>query len=160
MQTSAAQNAAALADPKYINIILITGIFHVAAKLECHPLAIQELSKTHGIVSRSKTELWHRIPTLYFREAERLHPSFLPDRFQAFLEKYPTPTMITNMSRDAFIANAWQVVRRKVSKERLLSDIYATAVNFFGLPVHSDFDIARMFRLGLAEGRSFIRQRN
>ena len=40
---------------------------------------IQELSKTHEIVSRSKTELWHRILThylpLYFPEAERFHRS-------------------------------------------------------------------------------------
>jgi hypothetical protein len=39
---------------------------------------IQELSKTQEIVSRPKTELWHRILThslpLYFPEAERFHP--------------------------------------------------------------------------------------
>ena len=36
---------------------------------------IQELSKTHEVVSKSKTEIWHRILThylpLYFPEAER-----------------------------------------------------------------------------------------
>ncbi len=40
---------------------------------------IQELSKTHDIVSKSKTELWHRILThylpLYFPEASRFHRS-------------------------------------------------------------------------------------
>ena len=51
----------------------------------------QELSKTHEIVSRSKTELWHRILThylpLYFPEAERFHRSSRTDWFLAFLEK-------------------------------------------------------------------------
>jgi transposase len=63
---------------------------------------IQELSKTHEIVSRSKTELWHRILThylpLYFPEAERFHRSSRTDWFLAFLEKYPTPHMISAMT--------------------------------------------------------------
>ena len=52
---------------------------------------IQELSKTHEIVSRSKTELLHRILThylpLYFPEAERFHRSSRTDWFLVFLEK-------------------------------------------------------------------------
>ena len=68
--------------------------------------------------------------------------------------------MITAMNQEAFIADAWQVVGRKVSKERLLSDIYATAVDSVGLPVGPDSDAVRMFRLVLAEGRSLVRQRN
>ncbi len=68
--------------------------------------------------------------------------------------------MIPVMSREAFIADAWQVVGRKVSKERLLSDIYVTAVGSVGLPVQPDSDAVRMFRLVLAEGRSLIRQRD
>ncbi|MBG6177004.1 transposase [Labrenzia sp. EL_208] len=67
--------------------------------------------------------------------------------------------MITSTSRDAFIADAWAVVGHKVSKERLLSDIYATAVGSVGLPVHPGSDAVRMFRLVLAEGRNLIRQR-
>jgi len=125
---------------------------------------IHELSNTHEIVSRSKTELWHRILThylpLYFPEAERFHRSARTDWFLAFLEKYPTPHMISAMSREAFVADAWQVVGCKVSKERLLSDTYATAVGSVGLPVHPDSDAVRMFRLVLAEGRSLVRQRN
>ena len=45
----------------------------------CGTNALQELSKTHDIVSRSKTELWHRVLTLYlplyWPEAERFHRS-------------------------------------------------------------------------------------
>ena len=54
----------------------------------------------------------------------------------------------------------WDVVGRKVSKERLLSDIYATAGGSVGLPVHPDSDALRMFRLVLAEGRGLVRQRD
>lgn len=66
-------------DPKDAQIILhMVRIGHV--QCYCDPLAhrlvdIQELSKTHEAISRSKTELWHRLLThylsLYFPEAER-----------------------------------------------------------------------------------------
>lgn len=124
---------------------------------------IQELSKTHDIVSRAKTELWHRILThylpLYFPEAERFHRSPRSDRFLAFLEAFPSPHMITAMSKEEFIAAAWDVVGRKVSKERLLSDIYETAATSVGLPVEETSEAIGMFRMVLAEGRSLIRQR-
>ena len=65
---------------------------------------IQELSKTHEIVSRAKTELWHRILThylpLYFPEADRYHRSSRTDWFLAFLEAFPSPHFIAAMSKD------------------------------------------------------------
>lgn len=125
---------------------------------------LQELSKTHDIISRSKTKLWHRILThylpLYFPEAERFHRSSRSDWFFAFLERYPSPHFISAMSKADFIADAWHVVGRKVSKERLLSDIYETARSSVGLPIEPESDAALMFRMVLAEGRSLIAQRN
>lgn len=125
---------------------------------------IQELSKTHDIVSKSKTELWHRILThylpLYFPEADRFHRSSRSDWFLAFLERYPSPHFISAMDREAFVADAWKVIGRRVSKERLLSDIYDTAASSVGLPVEPDSDAILMFRMVLAEGRSLIEQRN
>ena len=125
---------------------------------------IQELSKTHDIVSRSKTELWHRILThylpLYFPEADRFHRSSRSDWFLAFLERYPSPHFISALSREAFIADAWNAIGRRVSKERLLSDIYDTAASSVGLPVGHDSDAIRMFRMVPAEGRSLVEQRN
>jgi transposase len=125
---------------------------------------IQELSKTHEIVSRAKTELWHRILThylpLYFPEADRYHRSSRTDWFLAFLEVFPSPHFIAAMSKEAFIAAAWTVVGRRVSKTELLSDIYETARTSVGLPVDPDSDAIRMFRMVLAEGRSLTRQRN
>jgi len=71
------------------------------------------------------------------------------------------PTMIRTMGQDACIIDAWHVVvDKKVSEERLLSDIYATAVDSVRLPVHPDSDAVRMFRLVLTEGWSLVRQRN
>ena len=75
---------------------------------------IQQLSKTHDIVSKSETELWHRVLThylpLYFPEADRFHRSSRSDGFFAFLRRYPSPHFISAMSNDAFVANAWDVV--------------------------------------------------
>ena len=125
---------------------------------------IQELSKTHDAVSRSKTELWHRILThylpLYFPEVDRFHRSSRTDWFLAFLEMFPSPHMISAMTKEEFTTAAWEVVGRKVEKSLLLSDSYETAKVSAGLPVSPDSDAIRMFRLMLAEGRSLIRQRN
>jgi transposase len=60
----------------------------------------------------------------------------------------------------AFIEASWNVVGRKVSKERLLPDIYETARTSIGLPLPTDAPAIRMFRMVIAEARSLIRQRN
>jgi transposase len=124
---------------------------------------IQELSKTHDILSKSKTELWHRLLThylpLYFPEADRFHRRSRSDWFFSFLERYPSPHFIAAMSKDAFTADAWDVVGRKVAKERLLADIYETYKVSVGLPVALDSDAISMFRLVLGEGRSLSAQR-
>lgn len=64
------------------------------------------------------------------------------------------------MGRDAFIAAAWGVIGRKVSKERFLADIYETSTASVGLPVDPESDAIKMFSMVLAEGRSPIAQRN
>ena len=74
----------------------------------CGTNDIQELSKTHDIVSKFKTELWHRILThylpLYFPEADRFHRSSRGDWFFALLERYPSPHLIAAMDRDVVAA--------------------------------------------------------
>lgn len=74
---------------------------------------IQELSKTHEMVARAKTELWHRILThhlpLSFPEADRFHRSTRGDWFPAFLEAFPSSHMITAMDKEAFVQAAWPV---------------------------------------------------
>lgn len=124
---------------------------------------IQELSKTHEIVSKAKTELWHRLLThylpLYFPEVARFAGNSRSDWFLAFLEAFPTPASITAHAKDAFVEAAWDVVGKKVSKARLLGDIYETARCSIGLPVPLDSTAVAMFRMVIAEGRSLIRQR-
>ena len=75
---------------------------------------LQELSKTHDMVSRAKTELWHRLLThylpLYFPEAERFQGNSRSDWFLALLEQFPTPASITALSKDAFVEAAWEVL--------------------------------------------------
>ena len=125
---------------------------------------IQELSKTHEIISKAKTELWHRLLThylpLYFPEVARFVGNSRSDWFLAFLERFPTPSSITVHSKEAFIDAAWDVVGKKVSKARLLGDIYETACSSIGLPVPMDAPSIAMFRIVVAEGRSLIRQRD
>ena len=82
------------------------------------------------------------------------------DWFFAFLDRFPTPASIVALSKEAFVEAAWSVVGRKVSKARLLGDIYETAKTSIGLPIPVDAPAIRMFRLVIAEARSLIRQRD
>ncbi len=132
--------------------------------LLCGTNDLQELSKTHDIVSCSKTEFRYRTLThylpLYWPEAERFHCSSRSDWFFAFLERDLSAHFISVMDHKVFIADAWVIVGRKASKERLLTDIYQTAKYSVGPTIAKDSDAARMFRLVLSEGRSLIAQRN
>jgi len=155
-------------DPKDAQVIL-----HMlrigAAKAYHDPLAhgindIQGLSMTHDMVSRAKTEVLHRIQThylpLYFPEAERFLNSTRSVWFFAFLERFPVPAAITATSKELFVEAAWNVVGRKVSKARLLADIYETAQASIALPIAPNAPAIAMFRLILAEARHLIRQRD
>jgi transposase len=155
-------------DPKDAQVMLhmmqigATQVFHDPIRAGIND--IQELSKTHEMVSRAKTELWHRLLThylpLYFPEAERFNGGARTDAFLALLEAFPTPSAITAMTEAEFIAAAWQVAGRKVSKERYLSDVYRTAQSSIALPIEPDSEAIAMFRMVLQEGRSLVRQRN
>jgi transposase len=154
-------------DPKDAQVIL--HMLQIGATQRYHdPLAAgindaQELSKTHEAISRAKTEIQHRILThylpLYFPEVERFKGNSRSDWFFAFLERFPTPASIIALSKEAFLEAAWPVIGRKVSKERLLADIYETAKASIGLPLPPESPAIRMFRMIIAEARSLIRQR-
>lgn len=155
-------------DPKDAQVIL--HMLRTGMSQRYHdPLAagisdIQELSKTHEAVSKAKTETLHRILThylpLYFPEAERFRKNSRSEWFFAFLEQFPTPASITRFSKEAFVDAAWEVVGRKVSKARLIADIYETAQESIALPIPLDSKAITMFRLVLAEARSLVRQRD
>jgi len=116
------------------------------------PIARQAIA----LQSAERGVLTHYLP-LYFPEADRFHRSSRSDWFFAFFERYPSPHFITAMGKDAFTADAWDVIGRKVAKARLLADIYETAKSSVGLPVALDSDAISMFRLVLGEGSSWLR---
>ncbi len=68
--------------------------------------------------------------------------------------------MITALDREAFSAVAWPLIGRKVSKARLINDIYETASASTALPVPEDSAAITMFRMVIAQGRSLIHQRD
>lgn len=155
-------------DPKDAQVIL--HMLRIGASQRYHdPLVagindIQELSKTHEVISKAKTEVLHRILThylpLYFPEIERFRHNSRSEWFFAFLDRFPTPTSITILSRDEFISAAWELVGRKVAKETLLADIYETAQSSIALPIPAEAPALAMFRMVLAEARNLIRQRD
>jgi hypothetical protein len=55
------------------------------------------------MISKAKTELWHRLLThylpLYFPEIARFADNLHGDWLLAFLEQFPTPFNITTVSR-------------------------------------------------------------
>ena len=79
---------------------------------------------------------------------------------QADTQRVPKQRLLMTYSKEEFIDKAWDVVGRKVSKARLLGDIYETARSSIGLPAAIDSPVIGMFRLVLAEGRSLIRRRD
>jgi transposase len=64
---------------------------------------------------------------------------------------FPTPGLITALSKEEFVRRAWPIVGRKVSKQRLLEDIYSRAESSIGLPVNEDSEAVAMFRVTLGE---------
>jgi transposase len=125
---------------------------------------LQEMSKTHEAISKAKTQTWHRILThylpLYFPEIERFAGNSRSDWFLALLERFPTPASMTALGQEDFAREAWTLVGRKVSKARLLNDIYETACASIALPVEEDSVSIAMFRMVIAQARSLIRQRD
>jgi len=125
---------------------------------------LQELSKTHEVISRAKTEAFHRLQThylpLYFPEIERFRQNSRAEWFVMFLDRFPVPAAITALDKESFINTAWNLVGRKVAKRRILNDIYETARESIGLPVSADSPAVTMYRLVIAHIRQLIQQRD
>jgi transposase len=115
----------------------------------------QELSKTYHQVSLEKTRTLHRLLThylpLYFPEIEPHFHSTRSEWLLQLLSAFPTPASICALPINEFVQKAWTLVGRKVSKQRLLEDIYRTAQSSIGLPVPMDSEAVAMFRLVLRE---------
>ena len=124
----------------------------------------QELSKTHEVISRAKTEALHRLQThylpLYFPEVERFRHNSRAEWFFIFLDRFPVPAAITVPDKELFIRSAWDLVGRKVAKRRVLNDLYETARESIALPVDPDSPAVSMYRMVIAHIRQLIQQRD
>ncbi|MGH9625339.1 MAG: IS110 family transposase [Bryobacteraceae bacterium] len=146
-------------DPKDAQVLLhllktdVTQHYH--DPLANHIQDFQELSLTYAQVSLEKTRTQHRLLThylpLYFPEIERHYHASRSEWLLELLRAYPTPASITRFSIEEFVKQAWPIVGRKVSKQRLLEDIYRTAQSSIGLPVEEDSEAIAMFRVVLGE---------
>jgi len=89
---------------------------------------LQELSKTHYMVSRRKTRLQHSILNhyvpLYFPEAEKFLRTTRAGWFGKLLIEFPTPQSVCRYERSDFIERASQLVKTKHSKESMLTCLY------------------------------------
>jgi hypothetical protein len=146
-------------DPKDAQVLLhllktgVTQHYHDPLANQIHDF--QELSLTYAQISLEKTRTQHRLLThslpLYFPEIERYYHATRSEWLLAFLHVFPTPALIARLSMEDFVQQAWTVVGRKVSKQRLLEDIYRTAQSSIGIPVDMDSEAVAMFRVVLGE---------
>jgi transposase len=123
----------------------------------------QELSNTYFQLTLARTRLQHSlllhyIP-LYFPEFGRYWYSTRAAWFIRFLLRFPTASAVRALSCEAFVAEAWDLVGRKVEKRKKLEEIYALAAETVGLPVALDSPAIEMFRLQLARYLELNQQR-
>ena len=114
----------------------------------------QELSNTYYQITLTRTRLQHSLLLhhlpLYFPEFTRYWYSTRSEWFIRFLLRFPTPASIRVLDREAFFAEAWDLVGRKVSKSAKLEEIYTLASESIGLPVALDSAAIETYRLQLA----------
>lgn len=125
---------------------------------------LDEISKTYEQISRARTKLRHGIIThylpLHFPEIERFWYSSRNDWFVRFLMQFPTAAAVRALSREEFVAAAWEVARRKVDKRRQLEEIHELAQNSIALPLSADSVAVETFRLQLSRHDALNQQRN
>lgn len=126
-------------------------------------LDIQELCNTYHQISVARTRcmnsLFNHYVTLFFPEIERFFNSSRSEWFCRFMLKFPTPASIIRYRQKTFIKRAWGVVGRKVSKQRLLEDLYETAKQSTGIPVPPNSVAIETFKLQIQRFYDLTQQR-
>lgn len=121
--------------------------------LVANMMDIQELSNTYHQVSLARTRCQHSLLnhylTLYFPEMERYFHNSRSEGFCRLLLKFPTPISMTRYKKATFVKRAWEIVGRKVAKQRFLEELYETAVSSIGLPIDSKCLSVATFKLQL-----------
>jgi transposase len=116
-------------------------------------LDLQELSNTYRQISLAKTRCYHSLLNhylpLFFPEMERFLHSTRAEWFCRFMIRFPTPGAVTNLDRDTFVKAAWDIVGRKVAKQRFLEELHELSANTIALPIAEDSPAVHTFRLQL-----------
>ena len=124
---------------------------------------IQELSNTYHQVSLARTRCQHSLLnhylTLYFPELERYFHTSRAEWFCRLLLKFPTPDSITRYRQATFVKRAWDIVGRKVAKQRFLEELYETAASSIGLPLESSSLAVSTFKLQVERYLALTTQR-
>jgi transposase len=114
-------------------------------------LDVQELSNTYHQIAQARSRCLHSLINhylaLFFPEMERFLHTSRAEWFCRFLLHFPTPGSITALSIEEFVESAWDLVGRKVSKERFLRELYLVAQQSIGLPIAEDSLAAQTYRL-------------
>ena len=125
---------------------------------------IQELSNTYHQISLARTRCQHSLVnhylTLYFPEMERYLHNSRAEWFCRFLLKYPTPTSITRHKQATFVKHAWELVGRKVAKQRFLDELYETATTSIAIPIDPGSLAVSTFKLQLERYLALTLQRS
>jgi len=124
---------------------------------------IQELSKTYMQTSLAKTRLQHSLLThylpLYWPEFDRYWHASRTAWIARFLNVFPVPSTVRQLTCRAFIRKAGPLVGRKVNKAAWLSELYDLADRTIGLPVPEDSVAVSTFRMQLTRYLELIRTR-
>lgn len=116
---------------------------------------LQELSKTYYQTSLAKTKLQHSILThylpLYFPEIGKYLRHAKAEWFARVFKVFTTPLSITKFTFDEFKIYAWDLVGRKVAKDKWLFDLYQTAKESVGLPIMESSVAITAFRMVLSQ---------
>jgi hypothetical protein len=132
-------------DPKDAQVIL--HMLRIGAAKPYHdPLAhgindIQELSMTHEAVSKAKTETLtaSRRTTCRSTSPRSTASATTPAATGSSpcSSAFPCRPASPALSKEDFVAAAWDLAGRKVAKARLLGDIYETAQSSIALPIRT-----------------------
>jgi transposase len=140
----------------------MTAPFHDPLISGSHEL--QEISNTYQQVVMARSRCYHSLVNhyiqLYFPEIERFLHASRSEWLCRFLIRFPVPSVICSLTRGRFVKTAWKIAGRKVSKERLLDEIYELAQRSIGLPVDADSESVRMFRTQLERYLSLTTMRH
>lgn len=118
---------------------------------------LQELSKTYYQVTRARTKVLHAIANhhlpLYFPEMQRYWQTTRIEWWLRFMLEFPTPAHVRELSQEAFVRQAWELVGRKVEKTAKLNEIWQMAEHSAALPHAPGCLAVETFRVSLRQAQ-------